>query len=74
MLRNSLKKIKTLLLIIGFEANNHLLNNEQGTFMAVQLLAYAQAISPEYEEDLTLDVLNRNDQPSVIQKIEQETQ
>lgn len=62
------------MLIIGFEANNHLLNNEQGTFMAVQLLAYAQAISAEYEEDLTLDVLNRNDQPSVIQKIEQETQ
>lgn len=42
--------------------------------MAVQLLAYAQAISPRYEEDLTLDVLNRNDQPSVIEKIEQETQ
>lgn len=43
--------------------------------MAVQLLAYAQAISPRYEEeDLTLDLLNRNDQSSVIQKIEQETQ
>lgn len=42
--------------------------------MAVQLLVYAQAISPGYEEDLTLDVLNHNDQPSFIQKIEQEIQ
>ena len=42
--------------------------------MAVQLLAYAQEISPGYEEDLILDVLNHKDQPSVIQKIEQETQ
>ncbi|PWU15082.1 MAG: hypothetical protein C5B45_03285 [Chlamydiae bacterium] len=42
--------------------------------MAVQLLAYAQAISRRYEKDLTLDALNHNDQPSVIQKIEQETQ
>ncbi|MDR2539547.1 MAG: hypothetical protein LBC45_02910 [Chlamydiales bacterium] len=42
--------------------------------MTVQLLTYAQAISPRYEEkDFTLDVFNRNDQPSAIDKIEEET-
>ena len=45
------------------------------TFMAVQLLAYPQAIPPRYEaEDRTLDDSNHNDQLSVVQKIEQEMQ
>jgi hypothetical protein len=41
--------------------------------MVAQLLTYAQVISPRYEEDLTLDFLNHNDQTSAIDKIEEDT-